>query len=193
MVYNVLVMNNPAIFIIGAIYGNEAINKKHAHDSNNYPRFISGLYNNEPDNCPWPKSKELAIKQIKENNSIFNYFIPIKRTKSYIFIKEPYIVNGKHTIYRYFVKRDKEGNEYIKINDIILKASEIIPVNEELAEERYLKERNTIIRKNQYLRKHQEIEEYGYTFVTKMPYEDCSESTTKRLNSIEELNDYFGL
>lgn len=185
-------MNNPAIFVIGAIYGNEAINKKHAYECNNYPRFISKLYNDAPENCPWPKSKELAVEQIKVNDSIFNYFIPVKRTKSYIFLKEPYTVNGEHIVSRYFIKRDKEGNEFVKVNDIILKASQFVPVKEEVAEERFLKERGDIIRKNHYLRKHQELEEYGYVYVTKMPYEDCSESTTKRLISIEELNDYFG-
>lgn len=179
-------MNN--IFQLNKAYSNAAFYAKAANDYLYFPRFDTNLYKEASERCPWPKSRAYCQKLIDETKEVFVYFVPVRRTKNFIW----FVQNGQNQ-FRRKIYKDSEGNEFVWMNKTILHASEILKITMEEANEQYLTSLNKLVNKVEFARKLAEVEEYGYTHILKSSYGNDGTllSNSTRVTTEEELRNFY--
>ena len=178
------------IFQINKVYSNAAFYAEAAHDFLYGPRFDVTCYTDNPERCPWPKSRAYSQKLIDETKEAFVYFVPVRRTKNYIWFNQ----NGKNP-FRRKIRKDSEGNEFVLMDDTALHANEILRLSTEDAEEQYATVLNELANRIEFARKLAEVEEYGYTYIAKPSYgnDGTRLSNATRVTTEEELREFYML
>lgn len=179
-------MNN--IFQLNKAYSNAAFYAEAANSYLYFPRFDTNLYKESPERCPWPKSRAYSQRLIDEKKEVFVYFIPVRRTKNFIWFTQ----NGQNQ-FRRKIRKDSEGNEFVWMNKTVLHASEMLKMTIEEANEQYLTSFNKLVNKIEFSRKLAEVEEYGYTYIAKPSYGNDGTlfSNSTRVTTEEELREFY--
>ena len=179
-------MNN--IFQLNKVYSNTAFYAEAAHRCLYFPHFTINLHKEAPERCPCPKSRAYCQKLIDETHEVFNYFVPVHRTKNFIWFAQ----NGRNQ-FRRKIRKDSEGNEFVLMSKNALHASEMLKMTMEEANEQYLTSFNKLLNKLQFARKLEEVEEYGYTYIPKSLYGNDGTllSNSTRVTTEEELREFY--
>lgn len=179
-------MNNT--FQLNKVYSNSAFYAEAAHDYLYFPRFTINLHKEVPERCPWPKSRAYCQRLIDETKEVFVYFVPVRRTKNFIWFTQ----NGRNP-FRRKIRKDSEGNEFVWMNKTALHASEMLKMTMEEANEQYLTLFNKLANKLEFARKFGEVEEYGYTYISKPSYGNDGTllSNSTRVTTEEELREFY--
>ena len=179
-------MNN--IFQLNKVYSNAAFYAEAAYDYLNLPRFDVSCYTDNPERCPWPKSRAYSQKLIDETKEVFVYFVPIRRTKNFIWFNQ----NGKNP-FRRKIHKDSEGNEFVLMDKTVLCANEMLRMTTEEANEQYLIVLNEFNNKVEFARKLAEVEEYNYTYIAKPTYGNDGTllSNATRVATEAELREFY--
>lgn len=175
-------------FQINKVYSNAAFYAEAAHDYLSIPHFDVSCYEDSPERCPWPKSRTYSQKLINETKEVFVYFVPVRRTKNFIWFNQ----NGKNP-FRRKIRKDSEGNEFVLMDDTALHANEILRMTAEEANEQYLTALNEFTNKVEFARKLAEVEEYNYTYIAKPSYGNdgtCLSNAT-RVATEAELREFY--
>ena len=179
-------MNN--VFQLNKVYSNVAFYAEAAYSYLHIPRFDVNCYKDNPERCPWPKSRAYSQKLIDETKEAFVYFVPVRRTKNFIWFSQ----NGKNQ-FRRKIRKDSEGNEFVLMNKTVLHANEILHLSTEKAEEQYITVLNEIANRIEFARKLSEVEEYNYTYIAKPSYGNdgtCLSNAT-RVTTEAELRNFY--
>jgi hypothetical protein len=181
-------MNN--IFQLNKVYSNVAFYAEAAYGYLNIPRFDVSRYKDNSERCPWPKSRAYSQKLINETKEAFVYFVPIRRTKNFIWFNQ----NGKN-LFRRKIHKDSEGNEFVLMDKTALHANEILRLSTEEAEEQYITVLNELANKIEFARKLAEVEEYNYTYIAKPSYGNDGTllSNATRVATEAELREFYML
>ena len=181
-------MNN--IFQLNKVYSNAAFYAEAAYDYLFLPRFDVNCYKDNPEQCPWPKSRTYCLKLIDETKEAFVYFVPVRRTKNFIWFNQ----NGKNP-FRRKIHKDSEGNEFVLMDKTALHANEILHMTTEEANEQYLTALNEFNNKVEFARKLAEVEEYNYTYIAKPTYgnDGILLSNATRVATEAELREFYML
>ena len=111
-------------------------------------------------------------EQLEKHKIVFDYFVPIKRTKHFLTIQRPNYTQ------RVKIRVDHLGNEFIEFEGITfypaLCEKQISP---ETAKMKYDEERINIAKEVKLINQIMHIEDYGYVYVT----------NDTKVTSIEEL------
>lgn len=177
-------------FQINKVYSNAAFYAEAAHDYLYGPRFDVTCYADNPERCPWPKSRAYSQQLINETKEAFVYFIPVRRTKNFIWFNQ----NGKNP-FRRKIRKDSEGNEFVLMDDTALHANEILRLSTEEASEQYITALNELANRIEFARKLAEVEQYGYTYIAKPSYGNdgtCLSNAT-RVTTEAELREFYML
>ena len=177
-------------FQINKVYSNAAFYAEAAHDYLNSPRFYVSCYADNPERYPWPKSRAYSQKLIDETKEAFVYFVPVRRTKNYIWFNQ----NGKNP-FRRKIRKDSEGNEFVLMDNTALHASEMLRLSTEEAEEQYITALNELANRIEFARKLAEVEESNYTYIAKPSYGNdgtCLSNAT-RVTTEAELREFYML
>lgn len=181
-------MNNT--FQINKVYSNAAFYAEAAHDYLCGPRFDITCYADNLERCPWPKSYAYSQKLINETKEAFVYFVPVRRTKNYIWFN----LNGKNP-FRRKIRKDSEGNEFVLMDKTALHANEMLSMTMEEANEQYHNMLNELANKVEFARKLAEVEEYNYTYIAKPSYGNDGTllSNATRVTTEAELREFYML
>ena len=179
-------MNN--IFQLNKVYSNVAFYAEAAYGYLDTPRFDVSCYEDNPEQCPWPKSRAYSQKLIIETKEAFVYFVPIRRTKNFIWFNQ----NGKNP-FRRKIHKDSEGNEFVLMDGIALHANDMLWMTTEEANEQYLTLFNELTNKIEFARKLAEVEEYNYTYIAKPSYGNDGTllSNATRVATEAELREFY--
>ena len=176
------------IFQLNKVYSNAAFYAGAAYDYLHLPRFDVSCYKDNPERCPWPKSRAYCQKLIDETKEVFVYFVPVHRTKNFIWFSQ----NGKNS-FRRKIRKDSEGNEFVLMNKTVLHAGEMLRMTTEEANEQYLTSFNMLVNKIEFVRKLAEVEEYNYTYIAKPSYGNDGTllSNATRVATEAELRNFY--
>lgn len=179
-------MNN--IFQLNDVYSNAAFYAAEAEIVLSFARFQLSLYKDEPERCPWPKARKYAQEIINEVKEVFTYFVPVRRTKHYLYFVE----NGKFEA-RYKIRKDSEGNEFVLIDGMSLNATNLLNMTTNEAKETYDNTFNELVNKMQFLEKLIFFEEYNYTYIPVPSYSSDGTllSNCTRVATEKELRDFY--
>lgn len=175
-------------FQINKVYSNPAFYAEAAYDYLSAPRFDVSCYADNSERCPWPKSRAYCQKLIDETKEVFVYFVPVRRTKNFIWFNQ----NGKNP-FRRKIRKDSEGNEFVLMDNIALHANEIVRLSTEEAEEQYITALNELANKIEFARKLAEVEKYNYTYIAKPSYGNDGTllSNATRVATEAELREFY--
>lgn len=175
-------------FQINKVYSNPAFYAEAAYDYLHTPRFDVSCYADNPKRCPWPKSRAYCQKLIDETKEAFVYFVPVRRTKNFIWFNQ----NGKNP-FRRKIRKDSEGNEFVLMDNTALHANEILRLSTEKAEEQYITALNELANKIEFARKLAEVEKYNYTYIAKPSYGNDGTllSNATRVATEAELREFY--
>lgn len=170
-------------FQLDIVYSSPKHNLKHGEDYAKTLSFYPNLYNDHPEDCPWPKARLLYQEHIeKYKNVLYAYFVPIKRTACYV----TFLVNGKY-LQRRRVKYSEAGVEYVIIDKLPLHADDIDKASVVENYGNYTKLNNERSAEYRYICALMHLEEYGYVYLNGGDGKDAI-----RITTIEELNEAFG-
>lgn len=163
-------MNNT--FQINTVYTNGELQLQCASYANNSARFYGGLYKDDASRCPWPISLKMFREQLVKHHLVFDYFVPIKRTKYFLTIQRPNYTQ------RVKIRVDHLGNEFIEFEGITFYPALCeMQISPEMAKMKYDEERSNIAKETKLINQIMHIEDYGYVYVT----------NDTKVTSIEEL------
>lgn len=179
-------MNNT--FKLNHVYSNSAFYAAAAKTAVNLAHFNCSLYKNNPENCPWPKTREYSRQMLNETKEVFTYFEVVKRTRCYITVA----VNDSYK-YTCKIRTDDEGNEFIIADNTVLHAFDMLNLTNDEAKQRFNESRIKYQKMNEFLRDLGDIEESGYTYIAKKKYAadgTCLSNATK-IETEEELREHL--
>lgn len=163
-------MNNT--FQINTVYTNGELQLQRAFYATNSARFYSNLYKDNVDCCSWPISLKMFREQLEKYKTVFDYFVPIKRTKYFLTIQRPNYTQ------RVKIRVDHLGNEFIEFEGITFYPALCeMQISLETAKIKYDEERANIAKEVRLIGKIMHIEEYGHVYV----------ANGIKVTSIEEL------
>ena len=163
-------MNNT--FQINAVYTNRELQLQRASYATNSARFYSSLYKDDVNRCPWPISHKMFREQLVNHHLVFDYFVPIKRTKHFLTIQRPNYTQ------RVKIRLDYNGNEFIEFEGITFYPALCeMQITPEMAKMKYDEERSNIAKEVRLINKIMHIEDYGYVYA----------NNGTKVTSIEEL------
>ena len=166
----IIIMNNT--FRINTVYTNGELQLQRASYATNSARFYGGLYKDDASRCPWPISLKMFREQLVKHHLVFDYFVPIKRTKHFLTIQRPNYTQ------RVKIRVDHLGNEFIEFEGITFYPALCeMQISPETAKMKYDKERINIAKEVKLINKIMHIEDYGYVYV----------ANGTKVTSIEEL------
>ena len=165
-------MNNT--FKLNHVYSNSAFYAAAAKLAVNLAHFNCSLYKKNPENCPWPKTREYSRRMLNETKEVFTYFEVIKRTRCYITVA----VNDSYEL-KCKIRRDDEDNEFIIISNTVLHASDMLKLTSDEAKQHFYESRTEYQGMNLFLRKLGDIEESGYTYIS-IPNNEVLRVTTEK-------------
>jgi hypothetical protein len=168
-------MNNT--FKLNHVYSNSAFYAGVVKLAVNLAHFNCSLYKKNPENCPWPKTREYSRRMLNETKEVFTYFEVIKRTRCYITVA----VNDSYKL-KCKIRIDDEGNEFIIIDNTVLHASDMLKLTSDEAKQCLNESRTKYQEMNVFLRKLSEIEEYGYAYT----------SIAHKVTTEKELREHLG-
>lgn len=164
-------MMNDNEFIINKVYSNGELNYQAGSYAIQRSLFNLRLYEGNEDKCPCPKALNLHRRFVISNCYVWDYITPVKRTKCYLYVKHPNYVTTKH-----YIHKNEKGDEYIKIDNVIVYSYNVSLFTLEEAHKQYLETSDRCELSLHYIEKVEHIELYGYVYVG-----------DKRVTSIDEL------
>jgi hypothetical protein len=148
-------------FQINKVYSNKKFNQKCGERFTNGSAFRVSLYKENPERCPWPTGRKLSYEQIEKYSSIFSYFVPVRRTKCYLYILERDFTHPS----KFKIRQDNDGNECVIIDDITLFASDLVDMTMDEASCLYKSVKKNCVEMSRFIERLCHLEEYGYVYI----------------------------
>lgn len=165
-------------FQINTVYTNRELQLQHASHITNTARFYSGLYTDNVERCEWPVARKMFQEQLAKHETVFDYFVPVKRTKNFLTIQRHGYTK------RVKIRIDYLGNEFIEFEDnTFYPALCKMKISPEMAKANYEREFADIAKETKLINQIMHLEQFGYVYT--------ANDINSKVTSIEKLMELY--